>query len=109
MPLYAMLLRDDPAVFADVSAEEMDRIIQKYRAWRLSLGEKVKFGHKLVDGSGRVLRGTAVTDGPFAETKEVMAGLMLLEADSYEEALEIAKRCPHVEYGSIEVREIQVT
>jgi hypothetical protein len=45
-----------------------------------------------------------VTDGPFAETKEAIGGFDLIEADSFEEAVEIASRHPVAESGTIEVR-----
>ena len=45
-----------------------------------------------------------VTDGPFAETKEAIGGFDLIEADSFEEAVEIASRHPVAETGTIEVR-----
>ena len=47
-----------------------------------------------------------VIDGPFAETKEVIAGYMILEAASLDEATELAQRCPNAEFGTVEVREI---
>ena len=46
-----------------------------------------------------------VTDGPFAETKEQIAGFDVLECDSLEEAVEIASRHPVAEFGAIDVRE----
>jgi len=46
-----------------------------------------------------------VTDGPFAESKEAIAGFFLIRADSLEEAVEIAGGCPGLEYGqTVEVR-----
>ncbi len=48
-----------------------------------------------------------VTDGPFAEAKEVVGGYGLLRADSRAEAVEIAKRYPHARWGPIVLREIQ--
>jgi hypothetical protein len=48
----------------------------------------------------------AVLDGPFAESKEVVAGFALLEAASREDAIEIAKTVPHAAWGAIEVREL---
>jgi len=45
-----------------------------------------------------------VVDGPFAETKEVIAGYDVLECDTLEEAIEIASRHPVAEFGMIEVR-----
>lgn len=50
---------------------------------------------------------TTVTDGPFAETKEVLAGFNLIEADSPEEAMEIAQAFPWARFGCIEVRPVR--
>jgi len=49
---------------------------------------------------------TAVLDGPFAETKEMLAGFNLVEADSMEEAVRMAQELPWTAYGSVEVRPI---
>jgi len=46
----------------------------------------------------------SVTDGPFAETKEVLGGFIFIEAVNMEEALRIAGNIPMAEFGSIEVR-----
>lgn len=53
------------------------------------------------DGLGRV------TDGPFAETREFLAGFNLIEADSMEAAMEIARQFPWARFGSIEVRPVR--
>jgi hypothetical protein len=50
---------------------------------------------------------TRVYDGPFAETKEMLAGFNLLEADSLEDAVRIAQEFPWSRIGSIEVRPIR--
>ncbi len=47
-----------------------------------------------------------VTDGPFAETREVLGGYYVLEADDLDTAIEAAKRCPAASFGSIELRPI---
>lgn len=64
-----------------------------------SKGARVSFG-----GDGERI----VTDGPFAETKELVAGYWLLQVDSFEEAVDWIKRCPnpHEEAGEIEIRPI---
>jgi hypothetical protein len=55
----------------------------------------------------RVRDGRAlVTDGPFAETKEFLGGFYLLECRDLDEAIDLAKRIPAVERGSIEIRPI---
>jgi hypothetical protein len=63
-----------------------------------SKGARVSFG-----GGGRT-----VTDGPFTETKELIAGFWLMQVDSFEDAVEWIKRCPdpHEEGGEIEIRQI---
>ena len=110
MPNYVLLLRDDPATFADLSPAQMEAIILRYVEWRKSrmANGQIVGGHRLQDGSGKVLaKGGAVTDGPFTEAKEVMAGLFVIAAKDYDEAVAIAATCPHTEFGTIEVREVQ--
>jgi hypothetical protein len=110
-----LLLHDNPAAFADVSPEQMQRVLEKYIAWgdRLRAAGVIKDGNKLTDEPGRVMRTndgqTRVTDGPYSETKEVLGGYYVLEAASYEQAVDRARDCPHLEYGgTIEVRQIDV-
>ncbi|HEX7055162.1 MAG TPA: YciI family protein [Burkholderiales bacterium] len=49
----------------------------------------------------------AITDGPFAETKECLAGFYMIEARDLNEAIAIASRIPPAQVGSIEVRPIR--
>ena len=49
----------------------------------------------------------SAVDGPFAETKELLAGFNLVEADSMEEALRLAQQLPWADTGCIEVREVR--
>lgn len=113
MAQYALFLYDDPKTFSGLSPERMQQVIQKYVAWgnRLRAGGQLTDGQKLADEPGRVMRGgngqVRVTDGPYSETKEVLAGYYILTAGSYDEALELARDCPHLEYGgAIELRQI---
>jgi hypothetical protein len=94
----------------DLSPEEIQKIMGQWNAWfeRLTLQGKVKSAHpleregKLVSGKGRT-----IADGPFAESKEAIGGYFLLELDDFNEALEIAKECPALEYGvTVEVRPV---
>ncbi len=50
---------------------------------------------------------TAVTDGPFAETKEQLAGFYMIEATDLNEAIHIAAKIPPARVGSIEVRPVR--
>ena len=114
MPGYLLLLHEDPAAFAHVSPEEMQAIIQKYTEWktRVQNAGVLTRGEKLQDGTGRVLRRTAgqtsINDGPYTESKEVIGGLFEIQAENYEAAVEAARDCPHLEYGVIEIREIEI-
>ena len=115
MPNYVLLLHEDPAVFQDLSADEMQTIIRKYRVWKEKMMQSgsVTAGKKLTDGAGRVLRPgggqPSISDGPYTESKEVIGGIFEIVAENYDQAVEIARQCPHLEYGTIEVREIELT
>ena len=113
MPNYALFLHDPIDGFAAMSPEEMQHVIRKYVAWgdRLREAGLLKGGEKLADEPGRVIRAgngqVRVTDGPYSETKEVLGGYYIVSAATYDEAVELARDCPHLEYGgTIEVREI---
>ena len=94
------------------SPEGMQAQMQKWMAWieRLRTQDKYIAGEPLERG-GKVLRSPnkVITDGPFAEGKEVVGGYFLVRADSLNQAAEIAKDCPIFESGgSVEIRAIQV-
>ena len=115
MPKFVLLLRDAGANYPNMSPEQMQAIVQRYVAWRAKVQKDGRsiMGHKLRDTGGRVLSGNGtglkVTDGPYAEAREVMGGLFVIEAGSYDEVAELAKDCPHLDFGSIEIREVQPT
>lgn len=94
-----------------LSPEETQRVMNQWRGWydRLTQEGKVKGGHPLAR-EGRIVsgkRGRVVADGPFAESKEAIGGYFLLQADSLDEAVAIAKECPGLEYGAVvEVRPV---
>jgi hypothetical protein len=93
------------------SPEEMQQRMQKWMTWMKDLGAKghlMERGHPLEAG-GKLVRGKqkAVTDGPYAETKDVVGGYSLIEARDLAEAAELSKGCPILEGGGIvEVRAI---
>ena len=115
MKKFIMLLHDAGRFPADISPDQIQAIIQRYVTWRQKIqknGRKVE-GHKLTDGQGRIMRGatgqTKVIDGPYAEAREVIGGLFIVEANSYEEMVELSKDCPHLDFGTIEIREVDPT
>jgi hypothetical protein len=114
MPKYMLLLHDDPSGFMSLSPEEMQKAIEKYIAWgdRLRAEGVILDGNKLTDQPGKVVRRTGgqarATDGPHTESKEVLGGYYVIEAESYDDAVARASGCPHLEFGSIEIREIEI-
>ena len=111
MAQYVMFLWENPAAFANASPADMQAIIQEYVAWRQRMGAagKITGGQKLRDEGGRILDRGVVAEGPYAEANEVIGGLFQVEAASYEEAVEIARTCPHAKFGRIELREVEPT
>lgn len=115
MPQYILLLQEPPSPRGAFTPEEMQQIIQRYRAWRqkLAAAGKLERGHKLREEGGRIMRPNGgkvdVVDGPYAEAKEVVGGLFVLNAESYDEAVELSRDCPHLAFGTITVREIEPT
>ena len=112
MPSYILLLKEDPNAFAHLSPEQMQAVVYRYRDWRLGLEADGRLlgANKLTDEGGRLMSRVngevRVTDGPFSETKEVIAGYFAYTADSYEHAVEIAQGCPHLDFGTIHVRQV---
>ena len=112
MPKYMLLLHDDPSLFAKMTPGEIQKVIEKYVGWssRLRSAGIITESAKLTGEAGRVVRGRGrdmrVTDGPYSETKEMLGGYFTIVADSYEQAVERASDCPHLEYGPIEVRQV---
>ncbi|HEY8072964.1 MAG TPA: YciI family protein [Labilithrix sp.] len=94
----------------DMSADERQKNMQKWMGWMKELGAKGHFksGEPLED-EGMVLRGKnkVVTDGPYAEAKDLVGGFLLISAKDLAEATELAKGCPIFERdGIVEVRPV---
>ncbi|MFO0845532.1 MAG: YciI family protein [Gemmataceae bacterium] len=95
---------------APPSPEQMQAILAAWGQW---IETVAKSGH-LVDGgdgllpTGKVVKaGGIVSDGPFIESKDVVGGYSILQADTYDKAVEFAKTCPAVTHGgTVEVREL---
>jgi hypothetical protein len=93
------------------SPELTQQRMQKWVAWMKDLGQKGHLkdpGHPL-ERTGKLVKGKskAVTDGPYTETKDIVGGYMVIEANDLAHAVEISKGCPIFEAdGSVEVRPI---
>ena len=95
----------------DLSPKEIQENMARFTEWfeRLNNAGLFKGGGPLAH-AGKTLAGrNAVTDGPFAESKEAVAGFFVVQAESLDAAAEIAKGCPGLEYGqTVEVRAFAV-
>src|SRR5256886_5740412 len=87
-----------------LSPAQLQKVVSDWMAWfeRLKAEVKCVGGHPLED-EGKVISGKqrAVADGPFAESKEAIGGYFYLTVADEKEAIEIAKQCPGLEYGSV--------
>ncbi|HEX2464564.1 MAG TPA: YciI family protein [Thermoanaerobaculia bacterium] len=115
MAQFLLLLHEGPNDNDGMSPEEIQRMIEEYRSWSQSMGASgnIVGGQKLTDEGGRSLRGWgnqfSVTDGPWAEAKEVIGGFFHIKATDYEEAVKLSKSCPHLKYrGRIELRRVDL-
>jgi hypothetical protein len=107
---YVLLLLDTPA--------EPDQGTPEYGAWYAEIGAwyekwgatgRLDGGHQLAaPASAKTVRAASVTDGPFIETKEALGGYSVIEADSIDDAVEVAKTWPGVDRGwiTVEVRPV---
>ncbi len=110
-PTYMFVFRN-PHGMDDCSPEEMQQLFQKWMTWIAGMKAKGQYlaGDPLEDTPAKVLRGPRganVTDGPFAEAKEIVGGYMLIAAKSFADAVRISKGCPgYARDGSVEVRQL---
>jgi hypothetical protein len=100
---YLLLITVDPSLEPDEEEGEIE-------AWLDRLGDSRLLGNALQPArtakTVRVRRKERlVTDGPFAETKEIVAGFDVIDVDTLEEALDVAATHPVAKFGAVEVRE----
>lgn len=113
MPKYMLILRADTQVnYSKLTPADFEQILGEYHAWSEKLGQqgRLELARKLMDQGGKVMtpRGGKVTvkDGPYVETKEVVGGVYLIKADSYDHAVRLCEGHPNFRFGSIEIREL---
>jgi hypothetical protein len=107
---YALMIYEDESLYGpDKAGPRVQEVAAKHMAFSQTLGAK------RIGGAGLKGTSTATTvhtrggkktvhDGPFAEAREQLGGLYLVDVASLDEAIEIAKRVPLAQDGAIEVR-----
>jgi hypothetical protein len=111
MEEYLILMRLDLLTkSAQPSPEQLQDYMKMYNDWVGDIAARNRFaGGKGLSTEGKVIKfGGAITDGPFVEIKESLAGFIVVKAGSLEEATEMAAACPILfgEGNSVEVRKI---
>jgi hypothetical protein len=111
--LYAMMIYETEEAFARRANGPGDPYVGAWRAYYTALVEAGAYagGEALdVPATGTTIRQVAgkrhIQDGPYANTKEQLAGFILLDLPSLDAALDWAARCPATSAGSVEVRPV---
>lgn len=109
MPKYLFLQRSLPGKREQPSPAQMQEMYAAFNAWKEKFKENIlDMGGQLMPG-GNVVTTSGTTDGPFVEAKEVVGGYMLVSAETFDRALEVARESPGVMMpgSSVEIREIR--
>jgi hypothetical protein len=111
MEEYLILMRLDIITReAQPSPEQMQEYMKMYQDWVGGIAAQNKFvGGKGLSTEGKVIKSPQIiTDGPYAETKESLAGFIMVKAKDFEEAVSLAKTCPILggDGNSVEVRKV---
>src|SRR5258708_3105469 len=104
------VVREPPTPFptSHTPTEQMQESVAAFNARKEKCKAKIlDIGSKL-KASGKVVTASGVTDGPFAEAKEIVAGFMILVADDYDGAVAVVKAMPGMQMpgACVEIREM---
>jgi hypothetical protein len=109
MAQYMILIYENETGYATAAPEVWGEVTAEHGAFAAGvdgLGAKLLGGAALQPTeTATSVRGTEVTDGPFAETKEALGGYYLVEAPDLDTALAVARRVP-ARFGGVEVRPV---
>ncbi len=108
MKEFALIFRHVRQDYIPESPKEIQAVLEKWQGWMKNLeqqGRLTGVGARLAT-EGKVLKeGGVITDGPFVEIRERLGGLIVVKADSLDEAVTLAHGCPAIDAGgSVEVR-----
>lgn len=114
MPKFMFVYRSSAKVHSqemEMAPEQMQKIMEAWNAW---MGKGFEDGWMVDGGDALQLEGKVVneskvvSDGPFAESKEIVGGYSIIQAKDMDAAAEISKSCPALSSpgGTIEIREL---
>jgi hypothetical protein len=108
---FMLIFRGGAVARHDLSPSELQAHVEKWYRWSDELARQGRGNvGTALDNPGAAVRGheRVVTDGPYAESKDLVTGSMIFEAASLEDAVDVARTCPTYEFGgSVEVRPVQ--
>ena len=110
---YLLLIYGDESTYGQTSEAELSADMEKWGEYTAAITSSG------ASPGGAALQPTAtatsvrehngnplVTDGPFAETREQLGGYYVLDVENLDQAIDWAKRCPGIKFGTIELRPI---
>ncbi len=110
MKQFMFLFKGGDEVWDNKSPEEQDIHMQHWQEWIGKIAEQEKYiGGERLHPHGNTIHpgGVKVTDRPLTEAKEIVGGYIIVKANTLEEATEMAKGCPGLQWeSSLEVREV---
>ena len=109
MAKFLCIYREPTEKRAKPSPEEMQALQTAWYAWMQKFSSAILPGGDGLKRTGRLLKGGLVTDGPYAEAKEIIASYGVIQADNYDAAVAIVRETPAAAAGSgwsIEIREM---
>jgi len=111
MAKFMLMIHQKPGLWQSLSPEELQQKAALYQGWAAKFrtsGRHVS-GEKLTEDGGKVLSlqhgRPVITDGPYAESKEVVGGYFVFRAADYAEAVELIRDCPFLDDGKVVLRQ----
>jgi hypothetical protein len=109
---FMLIFRGGAVSRHDLSPSELQAHVEKWYRWSGELARqgRVRNNGTALGNPGAVVRGLerVVTDGPYAESKDLVTGSLIIDAASLDDAIDVARTCPAYELGgSVEVRPVQ--
>jgi hypothetical protein len=109
MKEFMMIFRQTPVTDFQMSPEQMQAEIKKWQDWIGGIAAQGKFvsTNQLGFEGKTLLPNKTITDGPYAEVKEIVGGYIIVKTNSIDDAVKLAEGCPIVLTGGhVEVRDI---
>ena len=111
MKEFMMIFRTEKNDRPKPSPEEMQAMVKKWQDWIGGIASQDRFvATNALGFEGKTVHAEGpITDGPYAEVKEIVGGYIIVKANNLDEAVELSNGCPTLEIGgSVEVRDVMV-